>query len=84
MGQLTGETAAELGEMTITPGQRFKPAGMSIFGHAPRMVFEVRGVMVDSCDHPHARLVGVDDPMDQRLIAVHALKDRKLFVPIRD
>ena len=60
-------------------GERFSPVGLTSFGATSSIVFEVREIRVKGCVMPHAHLVNLTKPSDQRLISVDALRDRNLY-----
>ena len=66
----------------IQIGERFKPAGRSVFGFPSGEVFEVRDIRVESFIVPHAQLFNIRDPLDIRLISVSALRDTNFFVSV--
>ena len=63
----------------VNIGERFSPVGLSAFGAPSRGVFEVTRIRVEGCVMPHAHLVNITKPSDQRLISVDALRDRNLY-----
>jgi hypothetical protein len=63
-------------------GERFKPAGNSVFGRVGGEVFEVRDVLGGTDALPHAKLFNVANPTEHKLIAVNALWDPKLYLPV--
>ena len=60
-------------------GERFSPVSLTSFGVPNSNVFEVREIRVKGCVVPHAHLVNITKPSDQRLISVDALRDRNLY-----
>ena len=60
-------------------GERFSPVSLTSFGDTSSIVFEVRKIRVEGCVLPHAHLVNITKPSDQRLISVDALRDRNLY-----
>ena len=60
-------------------GERFRPVGLTSFGAPSSNVFEVTRIRVEGCVMPHAHLVNITKPSDQRLISVDALRDRNLY-----
>ncbi len=63
-------------------GERFKPAGRTVFGFPSGEMFEVRDIRVEGFIVPHAQLFNISDPMDERLISVVALRDTNFFVAV--
>ena len=63
----------------VNIGERFRPVGLTSFGAPNSPVFEVRQIRVEGCVLPHAHLVNITKPSDQRLISVDALRDRNLY-----
>ena len=63
----------------VNIGERFRPVGLTSFGAPNRPVFEVSRIRVEGCVLPHAHLVNITNPSDQRLISVNALRDRNLY-----
>ena len=63
-------------------GERFKPAGGSVFGRSSGEVFEVRDVLSETGTLPHAKLFSVAHPTEHKLISVNALRDTKLYLPV--
>ena len=63
-------------------GERFKPAGNSVFGRSSGKVLEVRDVLGETGTLPHAKLFSVAHPTEHKLIAVNALLDPKLYLPV--
>ena len=63
-------------------GERFKPAGRTVFGFPSGEMFEVRDIRVEGFIVPHAQLFNISDPTDERLISVVALRDTNFFVPV--
>ena len=63
----------------VNIGERFRPVGLTSFGAPNSPVFEVSRIRVEGCVLPHAHLVNITNPSDQRLISVNALRDRKLY-----
>lgn len=63
-------------------GERFKPAGNSVFGRSGGEVFEVRDVLSETGTLPHAKLFNVANPTEHKLISVNALRDTKLYLPV--
>ena len=63
-------------------GERFKPTGGSVFGRSGGEVFEVRDVLGETGTLPHAKLFSVAHPTEHKLIAVNALLDPKLYLPV--
>jgi hypothetical protein len=61
-------------ETKVSRGQRFQKAD------GTGIVFEVTE-LVDRASMPHARLSRLDNPSEERVIAVVALLDKRLFVP---
>lgn len=68
-------------EPKITPGQRFRPAGMNAFGPS-RREWEVVHVGRGSDGHLAAQLVAVSDPSVSKTLAIDALLDRRLYQPL--
>jgi hypothetical protein len=64
-------------------GEHFQSAGRTAFGHASGEVFEVHDVRVEGCIVPHAQLVNLTNPTDRKLISVDALRDTKLYLPVK-
>lgn len=58
----------------ISRGQRFQKAD------GTGIVFEVIE-LVDRANMPHARLARVDNPGEERVFALTALLDKRMFVP---
>ncbi len=58
----------------VSRGRRFQKAD------GTGIVFEVKE-LVDRSGMPHARLSRLDNPGEERVIAVVALLDKRLFVP---
>ena len=69
-------------EYDVQIGERFKPAGRTVFGLPSGEVFEVRDIRVESFVVPHAQLFNIRDPLDVRLISVAALRDTNFFVSV--
>ena len=63
----------------VNIGERFSPVSLTSFGAPNSPVFEVRQIRVEGCVLPHAHLVNITNPSDQRLISVNALRDRNLY-----
>ena len=63
-------------------GERFKPAGNSVFGRSSGKVLEVRDVLGETGTQPHAKLFSVAHPTEHKLISVNALRDPKLYLPV--
>ncbi len=63
----------------VNIGERFRPVGLTSFGAPSSNVFEVSRIRVEGCVLPHAHLVNITNPSDQRLISVNALRDRNLY-----
>ena len=63
----------------VNIGERFRPVGLTSFGAPNSPVFEVSRIRVEGCVLPHAHLVNITNPSDQRLISVDALRDRNLY-----
>ena len=63
----------------VNIGERFSPVGLTSFGAPSSNVFEVTRIRVEGCVMPHAHLVNITNPSDQRLISVNALRDRNLY-----
>ena len=63
-------------------GERFKPAGNSVFGRLGGEVFEVRDVLSETGTPPHAKLFSVANPTKHKLISVNAFRDTKLYLPV--
>ena len=63
----------------VNIGERFRPVGLTSFGAPNSPVFEVSRIRVEGCVVPHAHLVNITKPSDQRLISVDALRDRNLY-----
>ena len=63
----------------VNIGERFSPVRQTVFGAPNSPVFEVRQIRVEGCVVPHAHLVNITKPSDQRLISVDALRDRNLY-----
>jgi hypothetical protein len=61
-------------ETEISRGQCFQKAD------GTRIVFKVIE-LVERAHMPHARLSRLDNPGDERVIAIAALRDKRLFVP---
>ena len=60
-------------------GERFRPVGLTSFCAPSSSVFEVTRIRVEGCIVPHAYLVNITKPSDQRLISVDALRDGNLY-----
>ena len=60
-------------------GERFSPVSLTSFGLPNSNVFEVREIRVKGCVVPHAHLVNITTPSDQRLISVDALRDKNFY-----
>ena len=67
----------------VNIGERFSPVRLTSFGAPNSPVFEVRQIRVEGCVMPHAHLVNITKPSDQRLISVDALRDRNLYQTIQ-
>ncbi|MBT3533591.1 MAG: hypothetical protein HN478_06925 [Rhodospirillaceae bacterium] len=63
-------------------GERFKPAGSTVFGYPSGEIFEVGDIRMEGCVVPHAHLFNISDPSEQKLISVHALRDVKFYIPV--
>ena len=63
----------------VNIGERFSPVSLTSFGAPSSNVFEVTRIRVEGCVVPHAHLVNLTKPSDQRLISVDALRDRNLY-----
>ena len=63
----------------VNIGERYRPVGLTSFGAPNSPVFEVSRIRVEGCVLPHAHLVNITKPSDQRLISVDALRDRNLY-----
>ena len=63
----------------VNIGERFRPVGLTSFGAPSSNVFEVTRIRVEGCVMPHAHLVNITNPADQKLISVDALRDRNLY-----
>ena len=63
----------------VNIGERFRPMGLTSFGAPNSPVFEVTRIRVEGCVVPHAHLVNLTKPSDERLISVDALRDRNLY-----
>ena len=63
----------------VSIGERFRPVGLTSFGAPNSPVFEVSRIRVEGCVLPHAHLVNITKPSDQRLISVDALRDKNLY-----
>ena len=63
----------------VNIGERFSPVSLTSFGAPSSTVFEVRQIRIEGCVMPHAILVNITNPADQRLISVDALRDRNLY-----
>ena len=63
----------------VNIGERFSPVSLTSFGAPSSTVFEVRQIRIEGCVMPHAHLVNITNPADQRLISVDALRDRNLY-----
>lgn len=61
-------------ETKVSRGQRFQKAD------GTGIVFEVIE-LVDRANMPHARLARMDNPGEERVIAIVALLDKRLFAP---
>lgn len=61
-------------EKSVSRGQCFQKAD------GTGIVFKVIE-LVDRAHMPHARLSRLDNPSEERVIAVTALRDKRLFVP---
>jgi len=70
------------GGRDVQIGERFKPAGRTVFGLPSGEVFEVRDIRSEGCIVPHALLFNISDPLDERLISIDALRDTKFFVAV--
>ena len=71
-----------VGGRGVRIGERFKPAGGSVFGRSGGEVFEVRDVLGETGTLPHAKLFSVAHPTEHKLISVNALRDPKLYLPV--
>ena len=71
-----------VGGRGVRIGERFKPAGGSVFGRSSGEVFEVRDVLSETGTLPHAKLFSVAHPTEHKLISVNALRDPKLSLPV--
>ena len=60
-------------------GERFSQVSLTSFGAPSSNVFEVTRIRVEGCVMPHAHLVNITNPADQKLISVDALRDRNLY-----
>ena len=60
-------------------GERFSPVSLTLFGGPSSTVFEVTRIRVAGCVVPHAILVNITTPSDQRLISVDALRDKNFY-----
>ena len=47
-------------------------------------IFEVGSIRTEGCLVPHARLFNITDPMDKKFISVNALRDAKLYAPVKN
>ena len=63
-------------------GERFSPVSLTSFGGPSSNVFEVTRIRVEGCVMPHAHLVNITNPADQKLISVDALRDRNLYLAV--
>ena len=63
----------------INIGERFSPVGLTSFSAPSSNVFEVTRIRFEGCVVPHAHLVNITNPADQKLISVDALRDRNLY-----
>ena len=68
---------------SVNIGERFRPSGLTTFGAPNTPVFEVTRIRVEGCVLPHAHLVNITKPSDQRLISVDALRDRNLYQTVQ-
>ncbi|MGE0096228.1 MAG: hypothetical protein AB7M05_05985 [Alphaproteobacteria bacterium] len=64
-------------EIKVNRGQRYQKAD------GTGIVFEVIE-LVDRAHMPHARLSRLDNPSEERVIAIAALRDKRLFTPTSD
>lgn len=71
-----------VGGRGVQIGERFRPAGGSVFGRSGGEVFEVRDVLSETGTLPHAKLFSVAHPTEHKLISVNALRDPKLYLPV--
>ena len=60
-------------------GERFSPVSLTSVGNTSSIVLEVRKIRVEGCVVPHAILVNITTPSDQRLISVDALRDKNFY-----
>ena len=60
-------------------GERFSPMSLTSLCATSSIVFEVREIRVKGCVVPHAHLVNITKPSDQRLISVDALRDKNFY-----
>ena len=63
----------------VNIGERFIPVSLTLFGGPSSNVFEVTRIRVEGCVVPHAHLVNITKPSDQRLISVDALRDKNFY-----
>ena len=63
----------------VNIGERFIPVSLTLFGGPSSHVFEVTRIRVEGCIVPHAYLVNITKPSDQRLISVDALRDKNFY-----
>ena len=66
----------------VNIGERFGPVSLTSFGAPSSTVFEVRQIRFEGCVMPHAHLVNITNPADQKLISVEALRDRDLYLAV--
>jgi len=66
----------------VNIGERFSPVSLTSFGALSSDVFEVTRIRVEGCVVPHAHLVNLTNPADQKLISVDALRDRNLYLAV--
>ena len=68
----------------VNIGERFRPSGLTTFGAPSSNVFEVTQIRVEGFVTPHAYLVNITKPSDQRLISVDALRDENLYQTVQE
>ena len=66
------------GRVRIAVGDLFEKT------NATRWLWQVRELVTPAGHRPHVRLVRVNNPSDERMFAVAALRDRRLFVEASD
>jgi hypothetical protein len=66
----------------VNIGERFSTVSLTSLGAPSSKVFEVTRIRVEGCVVPHAHLVNITNPADQKLISVEALRDRNLYLAV--